>query len=80
MLTGLATNRETIPDAIESLGSSPYLQNVRLGSLSKDDTYAPGTVIIRHQVNASLLRGIQPPPMAALSTPTPTAGEGKVAQ
>jgi len=80
MLTGLATNRETIPDAIESLGSSPYLQNVRLGSLSKDDTYAPGTVIIRHQINANLLRGIQPPPMAALSTPTPTAGEGKVAQ
>ena len=80
MLTGLATNRETIPDAIKSLGSSPYLQNVRLGSLSKDDTYAPGTVIIRHQINASLLRGIQPPPLTALSAPTPTAGEGKVAQ
>jgi len=80
MLTGLATNRETIPDAIKSLGSSPYLQNVRLGSLSKDDTYTPGTVIIRHQINANLLRGIQPPPMTALSAPTPTAGEGKVAQ
>jgi len=80
MLTGLATNRETIPDAIKSLGSSPYLQNVRLGSLNKDDTYAPGTVIIRHQINANLLRGIQPPPMTALSTPAATEGEGKVAQ
>ena len=80
MLTGLATNREAIPDAIESLGGSPYLRNVRLGSLNKDDTYAPGTVIIRHQINANLLRGIQPPPMTALSAPTPTEGEGKVAQ
>jgi len=74
-LTGLATNRETIPNAIKSLRGSPYLTNVRLGSLSKDDTYAPGTVIIRHQVNATLLRGIQPPPMAAISTTTGSEGE-----
>ncbi len=63
-LTGLSTNRETIPDAIERLGSSPYLSNVRLGSLTKDDVYSRGSTVIRYQINGALLRGIQPPPMA----------------
>jgi Tfp pilus assembly PilM family ATPase/Tfp pilus assembly protein PilN len=67
ILTGISTNRETIPNAIESLGGSPYLENVRLGSLTKDDVYAPGAVVIRYQINGTLLRGIQPPPMAGLA-------------
>jgi Tfp pilus assembly PilM family ATPase/Tfp pilus assembly protein PilN len=66
-LTGLSTNRETIPDAIEQLGSSPYLENVRLGSLSKDDVYSRGSVVIRYQINSALLRGIQPPPMQSFA-------------
>jgi Tfp pilus assembly protein PilN len=66
-LTGLSTNRETIPDAIEHLGSSPYLENVRLGSLTKDDAYSTGSVVIRYQINSALLRGIQPPPMQELA-------------
>ncbi len=74
-LVGLATNRETIPHAIESLGSSPYLENVRLGSLTKDDVYAPGAVVIRYQVKSALLRGIQPPPMAAIA-PASVGQEG----
>jgi Tfp pilus assembly PilM family ATPase/Tfp pilus assembly protein PilN len=74
-LTGLATNRETIPDAIKSLGSSPYLENVRLGSLTKDDTYAAGSLVIRYQVNAQLLRGIQPP-MDVLATSAPAGQPG----
>jgi hypothetical protein len=65
-LTGISTNRETIPNAIESLGGSPYLEDVRLGSLSRDDVYAPGAVVIRYQINGTLLRGTQPPPMAGL--------------
>ena len=74
-LTGLATNRETIPDAINSLGSSPYLENVRLGSLTKDDAYAAGSVVIRYQVNAQLLRGMQPP-VNVLATSAPAAQGG----
>jgi Tfp pilus assembly PilM family ATPase/Tfp pilus assembly protein PilN len=66
-LTGISTNRETIPNAIQSLGGSPYLSDVRLSSLTKDDAYAPGAVVIRYQINGTLLRGIQPPPMAALA-------------
>ncbi len=64
-LTGVSTNRETIPHAIEALSGSPYLDTVVLGSLSKDDTYAPGRVVIRHQINARLLRGLAPPPAPA---------------
>jgi Tfp pilus assembly PilM family ATPase/Tfp pilus assembly protein PilN len=75
-LTGISTNRETIPNAIESLGGSPYLENCRLGSLNKDDVYCPGSIVIRYQINAALLRGQQPPPMAALS-PTPASAEQK---
>jgi len=63
-LVGIATNRETIPNAIESLSGSPYLENVVLGSLSKDDSYRPGAVVIRYQINAKLLRGLLPPPLA----------------
>jgi Tfp pilus assembly protein PilN len=74
-LTGLATNRETIPDAIKSLGGSPYLENVRLGSLTKDDTYAAGSLVIRYQVNAQLLRGMQPP-MDVLATSAPAGQPG----
>ncbi len=59
-LSGISTNRETIPRAIESLSGSPYLQNVVLGSLTKDDTYAPGRAVIRYQINARLLRGLAP--------------------
>ncbi len=74
-MTGISTNRETIPNAIESLGGSPYLQNSRLGSLNKDDAYAPGSIVIRYQINATLLRGMQPPPMTAFSTTTAPAGQ-----
>lgn len=59
MLTGISTNRETIPRAIESLSGSPYLENVVLGSLTKDDAYCGGTVI-RYQIKARLLRGMMP--------------------
>jgi Tfp pilus assembly PilM family ATPase/Tfp pilus assembly protein PilN len=69
-LVGVAMNRETIPNAIQSLGGSPYLQDVRLSALTKDDVYAPGSIVIRYQINGTLLRGIQPPPMAGL---VPTA-------
>jgi len=75
-LTGIATNRETIPHAIKSLGGSPYLSNIRLGSLSKDDVYAPGSVVIRYQVNGSLLRGIQPPPMAVVAGASASEEDG----
>jgi Tfp pilus assembly PilM family ATPase/Tfp pilus assembly protein PilN len=67
-LTGIATNRETIPLAIESLGTSPYLKNVVLGSLTKDELYAPGRVVIRYQINAQLLRGMLPLPPSSPST------------
>ncbi len=68
--TGIATNRETIPGAIESLSESPYLNSVVLGSLSSDDTYAPGREVIRYQLNARLLRGLLgPPPTAAPAVP-----------
>jgi len=56
-LVGIAINRETIPAAIESLSGSPYLRNVVLGALTKDDVYAPGRTVIRYQINADLLRG-----------------------
>lgn len=72
-MTGISTNRETIPNAIDSLGSSPYLQNSRLGSLTKDDVYAPGSIVIRYQINAALLRGMQPPPLTVISTNAPAA-------
>jgi len=58
-LTGIATNRETIPHAIESLSGSPYLGGVVLGTLKKDDMYARGGTVIRYQINASLLRGLR---------------------
>jgi Tfp pilus assembly PilM family ATPase len=64
-LTGVSTNRETIPTAIDALSGSSYLDGVVLGSLAKDDTYAPGRVVIRHQINARLLRGLLPPEPAA---------------
>jgi Tfp pilus assembly PilM family ATPase/Tfp pilus assembly protein PilN len=69
-LAGVATNRAAIPNAIESLGSSPYLNNVVLGSLNKDETYAPGRPVIRYQINAKLYRGMlsAPPAPAAIST------------
>ncbi len=76
-LTGVSTNRETIPHAIEYLGGSPYLENVRLVSLTKDDVYSPGSIVIRYQINGTLLRGIQPPPMAALA---PASAVPEVAQ
>jgi len=68
-LTGIATNRETVPVAIESLSGSPYLRNVVLGSLTKDDTYAPGRTVIRYQLNAMLLRGLAPAPGAPAIAP-----------
>ena len=70
-VTGIATNRETIPLAIESLSGSPYLSNVVLGSLSKDDNYSPGRVVIRYQINAVLLRGTLPPAGAGASPAQP---------
>lgn len=77
-LTGIATNRETIPRAIESLSGSPYLDSVVLGSLTKDDTYAPGRAVIRYQINARLLRGLLPPPKspAEASETQPDATSG----
>jgi Tfp pilus assembly PilM family ATPase/Tfp pilus assembly protein PilN len=65
VLNGIATNRETIPGAIESLSESPYLNSVVLGSLSKDDTYRPARVVIRYQINARLLRGMLAPASAS---------------
>ncbi|MFB3880592.1 MAG: pilus assembly protein PilM [Armatimonadota bacterium] len=70
-LVGIAVNRETIPAAIQSLGQTPYLENVRLGSLTKDDVYSPGSVVIRYQINAALLRGMQPPPLRGLAPAAP---------
>lgn len=72
VLIGIATNRETIPNAIKSLSSSPYLNNVVLGSLVKDDTYRPGGVVIRYQINARLLRGMLPPQQSAGSASSET--------
>ncbi len=73
-LTGISTNRESIPDAIQSLSGSPYLDRVVLGSLAKDDTYAPASTVIRYQINARLLRGLLPPtPAPAEATPEPPA-------
>ncbi len=69
-LTGIATNEETIPRALESLSGSPYLERVVLGSFTKDDTYAPGSNVYRYQVNARLLRGLLPPARVA----EPTSG------
>jgi Tfp pilus assembly protein PilN len=60
-LTGISTNRETIPNAIDSLSGSPYLDSVVLGSLTTDDTYRPGRTVIRHQLNAALIRGLVTP-------------------
>jgi Tfp pilus assembly protein PilN len=57
-LTGIATSREIIPRAIESLAESPYLANVRLGSLEKDDNYAPGREVVRYQIKSGLRRGM----------------------
>jgi Tfp pilus assembly protein PilN len=74
-LNGIATNRETIPNAIDSLSSSPYLNNAVLGSLAKDDTYAPGRTVIRYQIKAKLLRGLLPPPLAAEDASKPEAAE-----
>jgi Tfp pilus assembly PilM family ATPase/Tfp pilus assembly protein PilN len=69
-INGIAINREVIPRAIESLSGSPYLGNVVLGSLSKDDIYAPGQVVIRFQINAALRRGLLVPPVqSAAGTP-----------
>jgi len=75
--TGIATNRETIPGAIESLSESPYLNSVALVSLSSDDTYAPGREVIRYQLSARLLRGLLDPPRRA--TPAVVAGESEEA-
>lgn len=71
-LTGIATNRETIPLAIEALAGSPYLSHVVLGSLTKDNVYAPARVVIRYQITAQLLRGMLPVP-APSSAPAPPA-------
>ena len=79
-LVGIATNRETIPVAIKSLGDTPYLENVRLGSLTKDDVYAPGAIVIRYQINGTLLRGMQPPPMTGMAPAAPTQQGQEVAQ
>lgn len=70
-LTGISTNRETIPYAIESLSGSPYLRNVVLGSLTKDDVYSPGRTVIRYQINATLIRGLVAAPPPARSAPAP---------
>jgi Tfp pilus assembly protein PilN len=79
-LVGIATNRETIPVAIKSLGDTPYLENVRLGSLTKDDVYAPGAIVIRYQINGTLLRGMQPPPMTGMAPAAPTQQGQEAAQ
>ncbi len=76
-LNGIATNRETIPNAIEALSTSPYLDNAVLGSLSKDDTYAPGRNVIRYQIKAKLLRGLLPPPLEAEDASKPEAAEAE---
>jgi len=67
--TGMAVSRELIPQAIEALSGSPYLGNVVLGSLTKDDQYAPGRTVIRFQINAALRRG----QMLPLGERAPTA-------
>ena len=72
--TGIAVNRELIPQAIESLSGSPYLGNVVLGSLTKDDQYAPGRIVIRFQIRAALRRG-QVLPVGG-PAPTGTADTG----
>jgi Tfp pilus assembly protein PilN len=75
-LNGISTNRETIPRAIESLSGSPYLENVVLGSLTKDDVYARGRVVIRYQINARLLRGLLPPARSARAVAEAGASAG----
>lgn len=74
-IMGIATNRETIPNAIEALASSPYLSSVALSSLSKDEVYAPGQAVIRYQINARLLRGLLPEPLPAAAPAAPAATE-----
>lgn len=76
-LTGIATNRETIPNAIESLSGSPYLDNVVLGSLKKDDMYVRGGTVIRYQINASLLRGLLAPSQPPAASPEPEGEEAE---
>ena len=77
-LVGIATNREAIPAAIQSLAGSPYLSNVVLGSLTKDDNYARGRTVIRYQVNAQLLRGMILPPSPQAAAPPATAQSKEV--
>jgi Tfp pilus assembly protein PilN len=80
--TGMAMSRELIPKAIESLSGSPYLSNVVLGSLTKDDQYAPGRTVIRFQLTAALRRGLVLAPgedQQAGAAPAATSGE-EVAQ
>jgi Tfp pilus assembly protein PilN len=76
-LVGIATNREAIPLAIQSLSGSPYLNSVVLGSLTKDDSYARGRTVIQYQINARLLRGLV---LAAATPPAASAGPKEVAQ
>lgn len=70
-LVGVATNRETVPTAIDSLSGSPYLSNVVLGSLTSDPSYVHGRTVIRFQINAGLMRGLVVPPTARVAPTTP---------
>jgi Tfp pilus assembly protein PilN len=76
-MVGIATNREAVPLAIQSLSGSPYLNSVVLGSLAKDDSYARGRTVIRYQINARLLRGLV---LAAATAPGGPAGPKDVAR
>jgi len=67
VVSGIAVSREVIPRAIESLSASPYVGDAVLGSLSKDEMYAAGQVVIRFQINVVLRRGAVGPRLQAAS-------------
>ncbi len=73
--TGIAMRRELIPRTIEALSESPYFSNVVLGSLTKDDQYSPGRVVIRFQISAALRRGMVPPEAATSPAAAVSGGE-----
>ena len=80
VLVGIATSREAIPLAIQSLSGSPYLNSVVLGSLTADDNYARGRSVIRYQIKARLLRGLILPMAAQAAAPVAPAQPEEAAQ
>jgi hypothetical protein len=74
-LTGLAWSQDLVGQAMESLSQSPYLSNVVLDSLTKDDQYAPGRVVNRVRITADLRQGmvLSPDERDQLSSLTPSA-------